>query len=129
MKTQKIILVVEDERSLRDAIVDVLRLKNFKVFEAKNGKEGVAVAFAEHPDIILLDHIMPEMEGMTALKKIRQDAWGTKVPVIILTNLSSASDTLAEDLVTYKPLYYMIKSNWKLHDVLYKIEEILKIPH
>ena len=124
-KTQKTILVVEDERSLRDAIVDILHLKNFLTLEAKNGREGVELALAKHPDLILLDLIMPEMDGMTALKKIRTDAWGEKVPVIILTNLSATNEQLVEDMVTHKPMHYLIKSDWKLYDVVKKIEKIL----
>ena len=127
MKNQKTILVVEDEKNLRDAIVDILRIKNFNSIEAKNGKEGVELALTEHPDLILLDLIMPEMDGMTALKNIREDTWGANVPVIILTNLSATNERLVEDMVTHKPMNYLIKSDWKLHDVVDKIEEILKM--
>ena len=127
MKTQRTILIVEDEKSLRDAIVDILRLKDFNPLEAKNGKEGVGIALGKHPDLILLDLVMPEMDGMTALKKIREDAWGEKVPVIILTNLSATKEQLVEDMVTHKPMHYLIKSDWKLHDVVKKIEEILEM--
>lgn len=70
---------------------------------------------------------MPVMDGMTALKKIREDAWGEKVPVIILTNLSATKEQLLEDMVTHKSMHYLIKSDWKLHDVVKKIEEIFKI--
>ena len=125
MNTQKTILVVEDEKSLRDAIVDILRLKNFNPLEAKDGNEGVEIALAKHPDLILLDLIMPVMDGMTALKKIRADAWGASVPVVILTNLSATSEQLVEDMVTHKPMHYLIKSDWKLHDIVKKIEEIV----
>jgi CheY-like chemotaxis protein len=127
MKTQKTILVVEDEKSLREAIVDILKIKNFQTLEAKNGKEGVDLALGKHPDLILLDLIMPEMDGMTVLKNIRQDSWGKKVPVIILTNLSATSEQLIEDMVTHKPIHYLIKSDWKLHDVVEKIEKILEM--
>jgi len=126
MNTQKTILVVEDEKSLRDAIVDILRLKNFNPLEAKDGNEGVEIALAKHPDLILLDLIMPVMDGMTALKKIRADAWGASVPVVILTNLSATSEQLVEDMVTHKPMHYLIKSDWKLHDVVKKIDEVLE---
>ncbi|HUC88601.1 MAG TPA: response regulator [Candidatus Paceibacterota bacterium] len=126
MNTQKTILVVEDEKSLRDVIVDILKIKNFNTLEAKNGIEGVEMALGKHPDLILLDLIMPEMDGMTALKKIREDAWGEKVPVIILTNLSATDEQLVEDMVTHKPIYYLIKSDWNLRDVVAKIEKILE---
>ncbi len=126
MKTQKTILVVEDEKSLREAIADVLRLKNFLPLEAKNGKKGMELALEKHPDLILLDLLMSEMDGMTAFKKIRADAWGAHVPVIILTNLSATDERLVEDMVTNKPIYYLVKSDWKLHDVVDKIEKELK---
>ncbi|KKR70685.1 MAG: hypothetical protein UU13_C0002G0030 [Candidatus Nomurabacteria bacterium GW2011_GWB1_40_7] len=124
---QKTILVVEDEESLREAIVDILRLKNFLSFEAKDGEEAVELALSKHPDLILLDLLMPVMDGMTALKKIREDSWGEKVPVVILTNLSATNEQLVEDMVTHKPMHYLIKSDWKLHDVVKKIEEILEM--
>ena len=125
MQTQKTILIVEDEKSLRGAIADILRLKNFNSLSAKNGKEGVELAFKNHPDLILLDLIMPEMDGMTALKKIREDTWGEKVPVIILTNLSTINGNIVDDAVAYRTTSYLIKSDWKLHDIIQKIETIL----
>ena len=127
MKIKKTILIVEDEKSLRDAIVDILHLKNFIPLEAKNGKEGVRLAFSKHPDLVLLDLIMPEMDGMTALEKIREDAWGAKVPIIILTNLSAINGNIAADALAHTPTLYLIKSDWKLHDIIKKIEEVLKV--
>jgi DNA-binding response OmpR family regulator len=126
MQTQKTILIVEDEKSLRDAVVDVLNLKNFLPIEAKNGREGLKLALAKHPDLILLDLIMPTMDGMAAFKKIREDSWGRAVPIIILTNLSATNEQFADDMTMHKSTYYLIKSDWKLHDIVKKIEELLK---
>ncbi len=126
MTVQKIVLVVEDEKSLREALTDVLRFKDFLPLEASNGKEGVELALAKHPDMVLLDLLMPEMDGMTALKKIRKDDWGAHVPVIILTNVSATEEQLMDDIVKHQPMYYLIKSDWKLHDIVAKVEEILK---
>ena len=125
MNLQKI-LVIEDERSLREALEDILHIKNFLPISAKNGKEGLSLALKEHPDLILLDLIMPEMDGMTALKRIRESAWGKKAPVVILTNLSATNGQSIEDSPEKMDTYYLIKSDWKLHDVVKKIEEILK---
>lgn len=122
---QKTVLVVEDEKPLRDLVVDILQRKNFRALEAKNGAEGVQIALAKHPDLILLDLLMPEMDGMTALNTIRRDVWGAKAPVIILTNLSATSEHLVDAVVTDKPAYYLIKADWKLHDVVKKVEEVL----
>lgn len=127
MQAQKTILIIEDEKSLREAIVDILRLKNFLSLEAKNGKKGVELALLKHPDLILLDLIMPELDGMSVLRKIREDAWGGKVPIIILTNLSATNERLVDDTVTRKLTHYLIKSDWKIYDIIKKIEEILKI--
>lgn len=127
MKKQKTILIIEDEKSLRGAMVDILLAKNFLPIEARNGKEGVALAFLKHPDLILLDLIMPEMDGVTALKNIREDAWGGKVPVIILTNLSGPNEQVVDEMLAHKLTHYLIKSDWKLHAIVKKIEEILEI--
>lgn len=75
MKKQKKILIVEDEKNLREAIADVLHNRNFISLQAKNGREGLKLALKEHPDLILLDLLMPEMDGMTAFEKIRKDSW------------------------------------------------------
>lgn len=127
MQPKKTVLVIEDEKSLCNAILDTLRRKNFLSFEAKNGKEGVELALTRHPALILLDLVMPVMDGMTALKKIREDAWGANVPVIILTNLSATQEKLVNDMVTYKPLYYLVKSDWKIHDIVKKIGKVLEV--
>lgn len=124
---QKTILVVEDEKSLRGALVDILHLKNFNPIEAKNSREGVEMALARHPELILLDIMMPEMDGMATLKRIREDGQGENVPIIILTNLSAAKDQFVDDKVANRPTYYLIKSDWKLHDIVKKIESILEI--
>jgi CheY-like chemotaxis protein len=126
MKTKKTILIVEDEKILRAAVVDILRIKNFLPLEARNGNEGVEVALKKHPDLILLDLIMPAMDGMAAFKKIRQDPWGKKIPIIILTNLSVASEQLADTLAMDRSTHYLIKSDWKIHDIVRKIEGILE---
>ena len=127
MENKKTILVVEDEKSLINAIIDALHLKNFLTLSAKNGKEGVELALSKHPDLILLDLLMPEMDGMTAFKKIREDAWGANVPVIILTNLNANNEHLVKDVFKTNPDFYLIKADYKLADIVKKIEEVLKI--
>ncbi|MFA6294903.1 MAG: response regulator [Candidatus Paceibacterota bacterium] len=123
----KKVLIIEDEKSLREALVDVLRLKNFLPFSAKNGLEGVKLAIEEHPKLILLDLIMPKMDGMTTLKKIRENAWGKNVPIIILTNLNVTHEQYVADAIKNKSTFYLIKSDWKLFDIVKKIEEILAV--
>ena len=78
----KKVLVVEDERTLRDALVKKLSKEEFTVLSAKDGKEGLDTALAEHPDLILLDILMPKMNGIEVLQKLREDEWGAKAKVI-----------------------------------------------
>jgi DNA-binding response OmpR family regulator len=127
MKKQKKILIVEDEKNLREALVDVFRSRKFIPLQAKNGKEALTVALKEHPDAIILDLLMPEVDGMTAFERIRKDSWGARVPVIILTNLNPTAETLVTEILTNEPLFYLIKSDWKLHDIVDKVESSLNI--
>lgn len=122
-KTNKKILIVEDEKPIRDALCAELAGKNFEALEAKDGEEGLATALSEHPDLILLDIIMPVMDGMTMLKKLREDAWGKSVKVLMLTNLSD-NEKIAEALEqgSYE---YFVKSNWAIGALVEKIKQQL----
>ena len=115
--------IVEDELSLLEVLTDKFSKEGFKVLRAKNGKDGLKVALTEHPDIILLDIIMPVMDGMTMLKKLREDEWGKDAKVIILTNLSDNEKT-AQALADGSN-DYLVKSDWKIEDVVKKVEERL----
>ena len=127
MENKKTILVVEDEISLLNALRDKLARENFAVLEAKNGEEGLEVALREHPDLILLDIVMPKMDGVTMLRKLRnENEWGKSVPVIILTNLTSADETRNRDITELEPSYYLVKTDWKIEDVVTKVRERLE---
>lgn len=121
----KRILIVEDEPSLLTILVDKLNREGFSCLEAKNGEEGLKVALREHPDLILLDIIMPVMDGMTMLYELRKDPWGKDAKVIFLTNLSEA-EKVAESL-SQGVFDYLVKSDWKLEDIVIKVKEILGI--
>ena len=124
------LLIVEDEVSLRKALVDKFTHDGFMVHESVNGVVGLATALHEHPDIILLDIVMPRMDGMTMLKKLREtNEWGKHVPVIILTNLTSDDEARARDITELEPAYYLVKTDWKLEDLVAKVRERLETPH
>lgn len=121
----KSILIVEDEPPQRNILRDELIQAGFSVLEAKNGVEGLEVALANHPDLILLDLVMPVMDGMTMLKKLRQNDWGATAVVIILTNLISKNNEVNNFLTQTKHTYFLEKSNVKIADVVKKIKERL----
>ena len=89
----------------------------------KNGEVGLERALKERPDLILLDIIMPVMDGMTMLAKLRTDKWGKDVPVIMLTNLNNSEDV--EEASKHGVYDYLVKSNWRLEDVIGKVREAL----
>ncbi len=121
METKKKILIAEDERPLQKAISSKLNLEGFEVFVASNGKECLDMAFEKKPDLILMDINMPEMDGITALKELKNNSSTMDIPVIMLTNYGESekiSEVLAEG-----PCDYLIKSDWKLEDIVKKIKE------
>ncbi len=95
-KEKKKILIIEDELSLLEALNDKFSREDFLVFRAVNGEEGLSLAFKEQPDLILLDIVMPKVNGMTVFKKLRMDKnrWARQVPVIILTNIENFKEVV-----------------------------------
>lgn len=117
------ILVVEDEEVQRKPLTDELQDHGFRVLTAVNGREGLDIALREKPDLILLDILMPVMDGMTMMRKLRENPWGKKVPIILLTNLSAEDDKIIQEVTRDEPAYYLVKSDWGLVDVVEKVKE------
>lgn len=126
MKAGLSILIVEDENSLLQILADKFRREGFLVYTAIDGVEGLKSALKNKPHILLLDIVMPSMDGLTMLKKLRENKWGQNAPVLILSNLSDP-DGVEEALLRDKKLAYLIKSNWGLDDVVKKVKETLGI--
>ena len=122
----KKILIIEDELPMLKALSDKFTLEGFTILESRNGEEGLNVALKAHPDLLILDLFMPVMDGKEMMEKLRKDAWGKNVPIIILTNLNPDDKTLNE-IMESGPSYYFIKSKWKLEDLVKKVKEELKI--
>lgn len=108
------ILIIDDEAPLRSLLVRVLGEKGFEVLQAENGEIGLSMALANHPDIILLDVLMPIKDGISMLKELRQDEWGKSAEVVLLTNVDD-EDQKAE-AAKYGVDTYLLKWNWKLED-------------
>jgi two-component system response regulator (stage 0 sporulation protein A) len=89
-----------------------------------NGEEALQLAFKEHPDLILLDILMPRMDGLVTMDKLREDVWGKTVPIIVLTNLGP-DDKITEKILQHKPAYYLIKSDTKLEELVEKINTVI----
>lgn len=116
---------MEDERPLLRALEEIISRKGFLALTAKDGEEGLKVALANRPDLILLDIIMPKMNGLEMLKKLRKDPRGKNIPVILLTN-DSKPDDMSETLKD-NAIDYLIKSDWEIEDVVKKVKTTLKL--
>ena len=120
------ILIVEDEAVINKVYTDGLADEGFAVLTALNGKDGFDLAIREKPDLILLDILMPVMDGLTMMDKLREyNAYGKKVPIILLTNLSAREEKILQAITKNEPAYYFVKSNFNFKEILEKIKECL----
>ena len=124
-KQKKVILIVEDDASYLIPLSKELQVRGYEILQAMNGTEGVKVALDNHPDLIVLDILMPAMDGMTTMNNLRRDIWGKTVPIIMLTNLNP-DDKILKGVVQDEPAYYLIKSEISLDTIVEKIESLLK---
>lgn len=126
LANKKTVLIVEDDSSLRKVLADKLTEEGFTVFEAVNGEAGLKLATEKHPMLILLDILMPIMDGVTMLSKLRSsDAWGKHVIVLILTN-SIDAQTIAK-VSGLGSADFMIKSDWSLDAIAEHIRKKLGV--
>lgn len=121
----KKILVIEDDPILSETLLLNLEHDGFATIHAKDGEEGLALALSAKPDLILLDIILPKVDGLTMLDTLRQDPWGKHVPVIVLSNLSELPEVIAA--VEGGVRDYLVKVDWQIEDVIQKIREKLKL--
>jgi len=121
---RKKILIIEDEISLLKVLSKKFEEEKFTILKARNGQEGLAMALREHPNLILLDIIMPKMDGYDVLEKLNEDHNKTPVIIILLTNLSDAKKV---ETARSQGVYdYLVKSDWKLEDVICLAKKRLK---
>ena len=120
------VLIVEDEVSLRGALRDKFIREEFLVYEAKDGEEGLSTALAYRPDVILLDMMMPRMDGMTMLANLRSaDSWSEHVPVFVLTNLGEDDKLAMKGITDDMFAHYLVKSNWSIDQIVGKVREAI----
>lgn len=123
MSKKNKILLIEDDDPVRKVLAGKLESDGLEVLTAIDGEKGLKKALADHPDLILLDLVMPNMDGMTMLRKLREDRWGKEAAVIILTNLVDVYK--AEEAAKQGVADFFVKSDWKLADLVKMIEKKL----
>jgi len=119
---KKKILVVDDESNIRVALQDLLAANNYEVELAVDGQDGVEKAQAIHPDLILLDIMMPKLNGLELLKKLKTSTKDAHVPIIILSAKSDV-DSLNEAMWNYADKY--ITKPYQPEEILHSIKASL----
>ena len=121
---EKTILIIEDDKFLRELISQKLNKENYKVVEAVDGEEGIKKVKEEKPDLILLDLILPGIDGFEVLSRVKEEPSLNKIPVIVLSNLGQRDDV--ERGLKLGAVDYLIKAHFTPGEIIEKIKTALK---
>ncbi|MBI4089453.1 MAG: response regulator [Candidatus Levybacteria bacterium] len=121
---KKKLLIIEDEPIFLELLTDKFESEEFKTFRAQTAEKGIKLALKHHPDLILLDIILPKMDGLAMLSILRKDRWGKNTPVIILSNTSDQKRvSQALKLGVYD---YLVKTNFTLKELVSQVKEVVR---
>ena len=121
---EKKILVIEDDKFLRELITQKLNREDFEVAEAIDGEEGIEKIKTEKPDLVLLDLILPGIDGFEVLSQAKKDPSLASIPVIILSNLGQKEDV--ERGLKLGAVDYLIKAHFTPKEIIEKVKNALK---
>jgi len=121
---KKKILVVEDEKTLRFLIVQTLLREGFEVEEAIGGEDGIQKMKKNKPDLVLLDLLLPGVNGFEVLSRIKKDSDLESIPVIILSNLGQEEEIKRG--MSLGAIDYLIKAHFTLDQIVSRIRKFLK---
>ena len=122
-EADKRVLVVEDDRFLRRACEASLQHRGLTVLSANNGEDGLRLARAENPDLILLDLLMPRMSGLEVLRALRSEEGTRRIPVLVLSNSSSPQDV--RDVTALGVAGYWVKAHLSLKELGDRVTSLL----
>ena len=121
----KILLIVDDEEIVYKALSVQFTKDQLDILTVDNGVDGLKTALEHHPDLILLDILMPKMDGLTMLSKLREDEWGKTAKVVVLSNLSDTEKV--KEAMSFGSDEYLVKADWNVIDVASKIKNLLSL--
>lgn len=121
---KKIILIVEDDAMISSIYQAKFEADGFKVFVAQDGASGLASAKKEKPDLVMLDIILPGLDGFSVLEEIKKDKTTKGVSVIMLTNLATEEDKAKGQKLGATD--YLVKASLTPGEVSDKVKKILR---
>ncbi len=119
-KINKKILIVEDDALTLTMLSDMLKDEGYCVVEAVDGKEAIDTALKECPDLILLDIVIPEIDGLGVFKRLRKDGCCKDTPIILLTNFEKTA--AITDALELGKCDFMIKTDWDIKDIIKRVK-------
>lgn len=115
------LLIVEDDSLLTEELKVLFEKAGYSVDTAIDGETGLQKALDTKPDAILLDIVVPKLNGVDFLVKLTADAWGKQIPVLVLTNMDNQMHlSKVLELGSYD---YFVKTEHSLEDILEKVEQ------
>lgn len=121
---KKTILLAEDDEMISGMYKTKLEQAGFEVLAATNGSDALELALDNKPDLVLLDIIMPQLDGFTVLERLKMSAKTKSIPVYLLTNLGTEEDIEKGKGLGAKD--YLVKANLTPTEVLSKVKEEFK---
>lgn len=119
-----VVLIVEDSEDIRDLYATAFQIAGVDVIVGTNGKEGVELALKHHPDAILMDIMMPIMNGHEAMNIIRRDKWGKTANVVYLTNMDDPANIV--HAIEQGTDEYIIKANMTPKEVVNQVRMAMR---
>ena len=120
----KKVLLVEDDVTLVDMYSLKFKEEGYNLLTAENGETGLALALKEIPDVILLDIMMPKMDGFAVLAELKKNATTKNIPVLMLSNLGQTADVEKGEAMGAKD--YIVKASMTPTQVVDKVKSYLK---
>lgn len=120
----KKILIIEDDKFLRELISQKLLKEGYDIIEAVDGEKGIKTVKEENPELVLLDLILPGIDGFEVLSRMKKDPVLAEIPVIILSNLGQKDDI--ERGLKMGAVDYLIKAHFTPGEIVEKIKTVLK---
>ncbi|MBZ9569860.1 response regulator [Patescibacteria group bacterium] len=119
----KRIVFIEDEPALQKILGEALSKEGYEVIAALDGEAGLRLVETKKPDLVLLDLILPKIDGFEVLRRIKEDPETREIPIIILTNLERMEDV--DRVSELGAITYLVKDNYTLEEVVEKIKKAI----
>jgi DNA-binding response OmpR family regulator len=117
------IVVAEDDKLISSSLCDALKAENHEPTPAYDGQEALAKVSEVIPDIVLLDIMMPKMDGISVLTELRANPATAEIPVVVLTNIGDV-ETISK-IVSAGAADYLLKSDQSVDDIIAKVRDVL----